>query len=404
VGVGNRPVRRQAFGSVRRRLKRWPAWLGAAVLVVVPAGVVKAMTSDTGAKTGAARERAAAVHAHLVVAKHPVLVYVAPGGADEARLNGTWIDPRSIIRLDRTREASVSTVTFFVDEPQKSTRLFAVDRKPPFVLPRKGQLGKRPYSLGPHSLRADVELRNGRKLRLSLSYTSALTLSVPASVDAATLQHDIESMPAGALNVRPAQGATSFAVSGGDLTLNRASVRLDHAVLSGTVEFDPGASGSSLVNSQALGFSIFGADDILVSGNTLDGRGVRNQNVIWDEPAGNTPDRFVIRGNEFRNFYIDNAGDVHSEALYIGYSTNGLIENNNFQNNGNTSHIFFTWFGTTADPAVSYPRNMCVRGNTFGPTHGAFFDVNMRGEIPLSANIRVQPGADNARPEFTKAC
>ncbi len=401
--MGTRPVRRQAFGNVRRRLKRWPALLVAAVLVVVPASVVKAMSSDTGPDAAPAADRAPTARAHAVVAKHPVLVYVAPGSADEARLSGSWIDPRSTIRLDRTREASVRTVTFFVDEPKKSTRLFAVDRKPPFVVPRKGQLGKRPYSLGAHSLRADVELKNGRKLGLSLSYTTALTLSVPASVDAATLQHDIESMPPGALSVRPSQGAGSFSVSGGDLTLNRASVRLDHADLAGAVEFDPGSSGSSIVNSKALGFSIFGADDIFVSGNTFDGRGVRNQNVIWDEPAGNTPDGFVIRGNEFRNFYID-GGDVHSEALYVGYSTNGLIEDNDFQNNGNTSHIFFTWFGTLADPATSYPRNMCVRGNTFGPTHGAFFDVNMRGEIPLSANIRVQPGADNARPEFTKAC
>jgi hypothetical protein len=372
------------------------------VLVFLPASAVRA-TPDGVLRTPADHQRTSAAAAHLLAAKHPIVVYLSPGDtADENRLNGAWVDPRSTIRLDQAREATVRTVTFFVDEPKGSTQLFAIDRKAPFVLPKRGAAGKRPYALGPHTLRADVELQKGRKLRLALTYTVAQTLSVAASVDAASLEHAIEAMPPGALAVRPAQGASSFSVSG-DLSLNRGLVQLDHAAMSGAVEFDPGSSGSSLVNSNALGFSIFGADDIFISGNTFDGQGRRNQNVIWDEPAGNTPDGFVIRGNVFRNFYID-SGDVHSEALYVGYSTNGLIENNTFTNNGNTAHIFFTWFGSTADPATSYPRNMCVRGNTFGPTHGAFYDVNMRGEIPLAANIRVQPGADNARPEFSKSC
>ena len=81
-----------------------------------------------------------------------------------------------------------------------------------------------------------------------------------------------------------------------------------------------------------------------------------------------------------------------------------LIENNSFSNNGNTSHIFFTWFGNTADPSTSYPRNMCVRGNTFGPTHGAYYDVNLRGEIPTSANIKVERDATLAIPSFYGDC
>jgi len=242
-----------------------------------------------------------------------------------------------------------------------------------------------------HTLRADVELQKGRKLRLSLAYTIAQTLAVPATVDAATLQHSIDSMPPGALTVRPSPGQTSFAVSG-DLTLSRGLVRLDHAAMSGAVEFDANSSGSSIVNSSALGFSIEGADDILVAGNTFDGQGRRNQNFVYDQPAGSVPDGFVIRDNLFRNFYID-SGDVHSEALYIGYSTNGLIENNTFTNNGNTSHIFFTWFGATADPATTYPRNMadsdCIvfEGSNMAECHPVAFRWPMKAKVEHGAKI-----------------
>jgi hypothetical protein len=203
--------------------------------------------------------------------------------------------------------------------------------------------------------------------------------------------------PAGPVTVRGSYTIT------GNVAISRSNLRIEGATVQGEVDFGSGASGSSLVDSSAMGFSITGADNILLQGNTFDGQGRNNQNIIWDQPAGNTPDGFVIRGNVFRNFYID-GGDVHSEALYIGYSTNGLIENNTFTNNGNTSHIFFTWFGNTANPATSYPRNMCVRGNTFGPTHGAYYDVNLRGEIPVSANIKVQRDATLAIPAFYGDC
>ena len=102
------------------------------------------------------------------------------------------------------------------------------------------------------------------------------------------------------------------------------------------------------------------------------------------------PDGWVIRNNEFRNYYVDD-GSTHSEALFIGYSSKGLIEGNTFTNNGNTSHIFFSYWGSVADPGSSYPRNICVRGNTFNETHTAYSDVNFRAEIPPSANIDIDP-------------
>ena len=130
--------------------------------------------------------------------------------------------------------------------------------------------------------------------------------------------------------------------------------------------FQTSATGSSLTNSSASGVEILGADDVVLEGNTFDGGGVNPKNVVWDEPAGDTPDGWRIVGNTFRNFYRDDGS--HSEALYIGYSTNGLIASNTFTNNGTTAHVFFTYCGAQSaqiDGCASYPgtspRNICVR-------------------------------------------
>jgi hypothetical protein len=226
-------------------------------------------------------------------------------------------------------------------------------------------------------------------------------IELSGNVSGSTVEQKIAAAPSGAVTIRPAQGST-VTVSG-DVGLSRPSVTLDNLTFTGVVNFNPGSTGSKLSNSSALGFNIFGADSIVISGNSFDGRGVDNQNVIWDQPAGSTPDGWKITNNSFRNFYIDD-GSTHSEALYVGYSTNGLIEGNTFTNNGNTSHIFFTWFGSMASASTSYPRSMCVRGNTFNATHGAYFDVNLREEIPTSSGIKVQPDASITNTAFSGSC
>ena len=168
----------------------------------------------------------------------------------------------------------------------------------------------------------------------------------------------------------------------------------------------PGSDGSALINASAEGFGIFGADDILLQGNTFDGQGVTRDNPIWDRPAGSTPDRFRIIRNTFRNFYDDRSEDVHSQAISVGYSTEGLIDGNTFENNGTTAHIFFTWWGETANASTSYPRNICVRNNVFraGPNVSHYFDVNFRSEIPSTAGIEIERDASNSNPEFYGSC
>jgi hypothetical protein len=332
----------------------------------------------------------------------PKIVYVFPGGpVAPRRVHAATVVQAATIQLSWPNR--IKTAEFFVDEPPTSSAAYAVDRSAPFVVPRRGKAGKQPYGLGEHTLRANVELSSGRRIRLQVAYLVARSFPVGATIDAGTLARSISAAPTGPLLVHPAGGQSSFSVLG-DFVLNRPMVVIDRARFAGRSEFDSGSGGSKLLNSAALGFNVFGPDEILIQGNTFDGQGRVSSNQLWDSPAGNTPDRWVIRGNTFRNYFI--AGDPlsHSEAIFVGYSTNGLIERNVFTKNGTTSHIFFSWFGNTANPAVSYPRNMCVRGNIFNETAGAYVDVNFRAEIPRTARIVVQRDASSSNPEFSGAC
>jgi hypothetical protein len=182
----------------------------------------------------------------------------------------------------------------------------------------------------------------------------------------------------------------SFTVTG-DLTIDRPSLRIDGATVDGTVDFRSPASGSSFVNGHALAVNIRGADDITVQGNQFDGQCRVAQNWVEDQPAGVVPERFRFVGNTFRNYHICADESRHSEALFVGYSNGGLIQGNTFVDNGTTGHIFFSWYGDTADPNISWPRNICVRDNTFIRSLNGYYHIQFRIEIPDSSNIDIDP-------------
>jgi hypothetical protein len=242
--------------------------------------------------------------------------------------------------------------------------------------------------------------------------TSGNVLELSGTVSGSQLESAIAAKPAGALTVQPASGQTSFTVSGG-FTLNRPDVTITGARLNGVLDFDPGSSGSKLVNSTvAGGFNVWGADNIVIEGNTLDGQGQVTSNQLWDNPAGNGASGFTIRNNSISNY---RGGDctVHGEGLFIGgYSANGLVEGNTFSNNGCTSHIFFSYFGTAGMGgynSAQLPKNICVRGNTFGSRFlNTYYDVNFRQEIaaagPGATGIKVQSDASSTNPEFNASC
>ena len=146
----------------------------------------------------------------------------------------------------------------------------------------------------------------------------------------------------------------------------------------------------------------------MFQGNTFDGGGVHPKNVIWDEPAGDTPDGWRIVGNTFRNFYRDDGS--HSEALYIGYSTNGLIANNTFTNNGNTAHMFFTYCGAQSaqiDGCASipeHPRGTYTLREHVDNTPKRSDDVTSARRFRSVPTYRIQRDASSTSPEFFGDC
>jgi hypothetical protein len=184
--------------------------------------------------------------------KRPMLVYYAPGHETEvSRLHGSTVGQQSVVTVKN--DGAIRQVTFYLDEPAAWGKVYAVDRKAPFVLARKGGQGKRAFTLGNHTLQADLELRTGRHARLKIAYSVALSLEIANTVSGSDLQRSIESMSPGPVLVHPPSGAASFGVDGG-LVLKRAGVMLQGAQVAGTIDFDPGSDGSSFVGGSAHGF------------------------------------------------------------------------------------------------------------------------------------------------------
>lgn len=205
-------------------------------------------------------------------------------------------------------------------------------------------------------------------------------------------------------------GATiaNVTITGGECTVRADNVTLSNVTTGGSLKLNPSAFGTKILGSRMQSLYIFGADQTTLEGSTVDcNEQVKDGVIIWDDPAGDAPNGFTFRNNTFRNCVDVNPGD-HSQAIYVGgLAQNGLIQGNTFSNNGSTSHIFFTWFGNGATTS-NYPRNICVKGNTFGATGGAYFDINFRSEIPTSANIKIDPSNvmphGNTDPRFNGTC
>ena len=171
------------------------------------------------------------------------------------------------------------------------------------------------------------------------------------------------------------------------------------------IEFGPGAHRCALIGCTSNQFNIFGADARTTGGGTSAGQRQAAHTQLWDRPAGRPARRFKIRNSTFRRFWTPDPSN-HSEALFIGYSEDGLVEGCRFEDNGTTAHIFFTWWGDKHDSATTYPRRVCVRANTYGARHGAYYDVNFRAEIPTSSGICIDPaqGATVTHTAFVRTC
>ena len=193
----------------------------------------------------------------------------------------------------------------------------------------------------------------------------------------------------------------------GSCSASAANVTFENVTLTNGGQFDLN-DGSVVLNSRARQFTAWGKDNWRVENSVFDGQAQDSSIEIWDSGSTQVPENWVIRGNTIKNYHGPDC-NTHGEGLFIGYAKNGLIEGNHFENNGCTSHIFFSYWGTAASqgasPSTTASRSVCVRGNTFGPRFSiTYFDVNFRSEIPSDANIRIQRDASSTDPEFYGDC
>jgi chitodextrinase len=220
-------------------------------------------------------------------------------------------------------------------------------------------------------------------------------VELSGTVSPSTLAQRISSAPAGPVTVRPQSGAT-VTVSG-NVDISRSNVTLDRLTVNGVVSFDTGATGAKLLNSSTYGFGVYGADNVSLEGNTFDGRCQRAQNWVIENPVGQVPNGTTIRNNMFRNYYMCSDSSAHTEALFIAYSDGGLIEGNTFDNNGTTSHIFFSYVGANGSLNTgNYARNWCVRSNRFLRAINPWYSIQFRQENPASANTSIDPSSNTS--------
>jgi chitodextrinase len=214
-------------------------------------------------------------------------------------------------------------------------------------------------------------------------------VELSGTVSASQFLSAVGSQPSGPVTVRPAAGQSSYTVSG-DLQLTRGNVTIQHGVFTGEFRIQSSADNVTVEDSKLLTFYIAsgGVDSFTLQRSTLDGECRIAQN--WLYGATN----FKIVNNSFSNYHTCSNESNHSEALFVAALNNGgLIEGNTFTDNGTTGHIFFSWWG--GDAGSDYPRNICVRGNTFLRSLNGYYDVQFRSEIPSSANISVDPSNVN---------
>ena len=205
----------------------------------------------------------------------------------------------------------------------------------------------------------------------------------------------INAQGSGSVLVRPLDG--SGATITGGMKVPRSDVTLYGLTLTGKFGF---ANGTVMwgVHAEPAMFDTGGAD------------GWRIRDSLWSGGAGSTQRQgcsgnvyaqsfigdsvnWIIDNSTFKNYVPSQAlcSTEHSEALYIECGARqGTIRNTTFTNNGNTAHIFFTWWPNQTQ--ACYPDDICVEANTFNNTWDAYYDIDSRAELPSSLGISIAPG------------
>lgn len=254
--------------------------------------------------------------------------------------------------------------------------------------------------------------------RQESDYDHVLELS--GTYTASEIDDLIDSLPKGSVFVRPAVGEQATIDWGSEQGVKHDLPRADIAFVD--LEFTGALNLADRtvllrVDGDPFVFSA-SADDVVIkdsvfsggAGSPVEAGCVGNfysQNMI------DVSDSWSITGSQFLN-YLPREGEPccsggpgsggtgecpsgsqvqdHSEALFIGADTSNIeIRDNEFENNGNTGHIFLTWWycGGSYQRGCE-PRNICIEENLFG-SRIASFDIDVAAELPNGSRVFVDP-------------
>lgn len=243
-----------------------------------------------------------------------------------------------------------------------------------------------------------VRLSTGATMSAAYTQTAGSVITVNGTIASSALQSQLNAAPTGPVTIKPLSGAT-FNVTGGGLGVSRPDVTI---------------LGASFVAPHGVGFYAGGdrghwnggtSGDMAISGNT----GVVIENVAFDSKSLNAncaiyATNWTLRNCSFTGFGLAASPADHSEALYIGRGSGGLITGCTFRDTPgaigvNTAHVFLTWWPGLNNDGVYHAgdmvRNLRIDGCTFYCPNRAFFHINCRQEIQpsdgdLATNNRFQ--------------
>ncbi|HEX5395376.1 MAG TPA: choice-of-anchor Q domain-containing protein [Candidatus Saccharimonadales bacterium] len=221
--------------------------------------------------------------------------------------------------------------------------------------------------------------------------TSGNVLTFSGTVSASSFLSQVNAAPAGALTVKPATGQSTFTVSGDISNFTRANVTIQNMNATGELDISPTADYLTIDHSTLFMFYVQdgGVDHFTLQNSLIDSHCQAAQN--WMYGATN----FQILNNTFQNFHYCPNETAHSEGIFVAAHNNGgLIQGNTFQDNGTTGHLFFSWWGASNDaasPHTEYPRNICVKSNTFIRSLNGYYHIQFRAEFDGSENVDIDP-------------
>ena len=202
-----------------------------------------------------------------------------------------------------------------------------------------------------------------------------------------------ETLSPSEFRARATPGATIDNVTvTGSVRIDVADLTVRRCEIQGTIDLGAGARHVTIADCSAVDFVAEGADDITLTGNTFDaGPGGSCQCFIWPGRSRRSVGRLDDRRQHVPQLPVRRA--ALRGALHRGVRAARPHRGQHVHDNGNTSHIFFTWCDSHGDCAewgggYKDPHDWAVRGNTFYDTWTAYYAISSREELAGNPSLR----------------